>query len=94
MLGLHVVLIATDPPVAAGGIVVAGIGIGAMFPLTSALHVKASPLSADSALGQVLAVAAPGQYHHRSRLAKRSPLVWGPASLDLSTRDEPRDARR
>lgn len=40
---------------------VAGIGIGAMFPLTSALHVKASALSADGALGQVLAVAAPGQ---------------------------------
>jgi fucose permease len=47
--------------VAAVGIATAGIGIGAMFPLTSALHVKASPLDADRALGQVLAVAAPGQ---------------------------------
>jgi hypothetical protein len=32
-----------------------------MFPLTSALHVKGSPRSADGALGQVLTVAAPGQ---------------------------------
>jgi fucose permease len=61
LLGLPVLLIATDPRVAAVGIAVAGIGIGAMFPLTSALHVAASPLSADGALGQVLTVAAPGQ---------------------------------
>src|SRR3954447_3614066 len=61
LLGLPVLLIATDAPVAAVGIAVAGIGIGAMFPLTSALHVKASALSADGAMGQVLAVAAPGQ---------------------------------
>jgi fucose permease len=61
LLGLPVLLIAPDAPIAAVGIVVAGIGIGAMFPLTSALHVKGSPHSADSALGQVLAVAAPGQ---------------------------------
>ena len=32
-----------------------------MFPLTSALHVKASALSADGAVGQVLTFAAPGQ---------------------------------
>jgi fucose permease len=61
MLGLPVLLTATNAPVASLGIALAGIGIGAMFPLISALHVKASPLSADSALGQVLAVAAPGQ---------------------------------
>jgi fucose permease len=61
LLGLPVLLMATDAPIAAVGIALAGIGIGAMFPLTSALHVKASPHSADSALGQVLAVAAPGQ---------------------------------
>src|SRR3954454_964345 len=61
LLGLPVLLIATDAPVAAVGIAVAGIGIGAMFPLTSALHVKASALSADGAMGQVLPVAAPGQ---------------------------------
>src|SRR3954454_8121516 len=61
LLGVPVLLIATNAAVAVAGIAVAGIGIGAMFPLTSALHVKASPLSADGALGQVWAVAAPGQ---------------------------------
>jgi fucose permease len=61
LLGLPFLLIASDAAVAAIGIAVAGIGIGATFPLTSALHVKASPLSADGALGQVLTVAAPGQ---------------------------------
>jgi fucose permease len=61
LLGMPALLLATDALVAAVGIAVTGIGIGMMFPLTSALHVKASPLSADSAVGQVLAVAAPGQ---------------------------------
>ena len=61
LLGLPVLLMATDAPVAAVGIAVAGLGIGAMFPLTSALHIKVSPLGADRALGQVLTVAAPGQ---------------------------------
>jgi fucose permease len=61
LLGLPVLLIANTAAVAGVGIAIAGIGIGAMFPLTSALHVKASALSADGALGQVLAVAAPGQ---------------------------------
>jgi fucose permease len=61
LLGLPVLLIATNGLVAAIGIAVAGIGIGAMFPLTSALHIEASSLSANGALGQVLAVAAPGQ---------------------------------
>jgi fucose permease len=61
LIGLPILLIATNAPVAAVGIAVAGIGIGATFPLTSALHVKNSPLGADGALGQVLAVAAPGQ---------------------------------
>ncbi len=61
LLGLPALLLATDAATAAAGIAVTGIGIGAMFPLTSALHVQASPLSADRALGQVLTVAAPGQ---------------------------------
>lgn len=43
LLGLPVLLTATDAPIAAVGIAVPGIGIGAMFPLTSALHVKSSP---------------------------------------------------
>lgn len=61
LLGLPVLLSTTGEAGAAVGIVVAGIGIGAMFPLTSALHVKASPRGADSALGEVLAIAAIGQ---------------------------------
>ena len=61
LLGLPVLLLATAASTAAIGIAVTGLGIGAMFPLTSALHVKASALSADGALGQVLTVAAPGQ---------------------------------
>lgn len=61
LLGLPVLLSATGAAGAGVGIAVAGIGIGAMFPLTSALHVKASPRSADSALGEVLAIAAIGQ---------------------------------
>jgi fucose permease len=61
LLGLPALLLATDVPVAAAGIAVTGLGIGALFPLTSALHIQASSLSADSALGQVLTVAAPGQ---------------------------------
>jgi fucose permease len=61
LLGLPVLLSATGLPAAAVGITLAGIGIGAMFPLTSALHVKASPRGADGALGQVLAVASIGQ---------------------------------
>ena len=61
LLGLPVLLAATGAAGAAVGIAVAGIGIGAMFPLTSALHVKASPRSADSALGEVLTIAAIGQ---------------------------------
>jgi fucose permease len=61
LLGLPFLLAATGFGVAAAGIALTGIAIGAMFPLTSALHVKASALSADSALGQVLAVASLGQ---------------------------------
>jgi MFS family permease len=61
LVGLIVILIAGEAAVAAAGIAVAGVGIGAMFPLTSVLHVNSSPLSSDRALGQVLAVAAPGQ---------------------------------
>jgi fucose permease len=61
LVGLPALLLATSTPVAAVGIAVVGTGIGATFPLASALHVQASPLTADGALGQVLAVAAPGQ---------------------------------
>src|SRR4051794_20834824 len=49
MLGLPILLAATDAAIAAVGIALAGVGIGAMFPLTSSLHVRASPLGADGA---------------------------------------------
>ncbi|HEX5194187.1 MAG TPA: MFS transporter [Solirubrobacteraceae bacterium] len=56
-----ILLTATGGGVAAVGIALAGLGVGATFPLTSALHISASPRSADSALGQVLGVASIGQ---------------------------------
>jgi fucose permease len=61
LLGLPILLVATDATVAAGGVVVAGAGIGAAFPLTSSLHVGSSPRPADAAMGEILAVAAIGQ---------------------------------
>jgi MFS family permease len=61
LVGMPILLAATNLAVAAIGIAIAGIGIGAMFPLTSSVHIKASGRSADSALGQVLAVASAGQ---------------------------------
>ena len=36
-------------------------GVGAMFPLASSLHVGASSRNADGAIGQVLSIAALGQ---------------------------------
>jgi MFS family permease len=36
-------------------------GIGATFPLISAMHIESSPRGSDQALGQILAVAAVGQ---------------------------------
>lgn len=59
--GLPILLLATTAAVAILGFAVAGVGIGAMFPLTAALHVGDSPDSADAALGQVLVVSAIGQ---------------------------------
>ena len=46
---------------AALGLVLTGIGVGAMFPLASAMHVGASPRGADAAIGQVFAAASIGQ---------------------------------
>ena len=61
MVGAPLLLLAHGPALAIAGIVVTGIGMGATFPLTSSLHVQASSISADAAMGQVLAVAAIGQ---------------------------------
>jgi fucose permease len=61
LIGLPVLLAAHGAAAAALGIAVSGAGIGAMFPLTSSLHVGASPRTADGALGEILAVASVGQ---------------------------------
>ena len=61
LVGLPILLVATNAGVAALGVVVAGAGIGAAFPLTSSLHVGVSPRPADAAMGEILAVAAIGQ---------------------------------
>ncbi|MFZ0089543.1 MAG: MFS transporter [Solirubrobacteraceae bacterium] len=61
LAGLPCLLAATSATAAVPGIALAGTGIGVLFPLTSALHVQASGHTADSALGEILAVAALGQ---------------------------------
>lgn len=43
------------------GLAVAGIGIGATFPLAASVHVGASPRTADEALGEILTVAGVGE---------------------------------
>lgn len=59
--GLPSLLAATSATAAVPGIVLAGTGIGALFPLTSSLHVQASRRAADTALGEILTIAALGQ---------------------------------
>lgn len=61
LVGLPILLSATDASVAAVGVSLAGVGVGAMFPLTSSLHVGVSPRHADIAIGQLLSIAAIGQ---------------------------------
>jgi MFS family permease len=61
LAGLPCLLAATSASLAVPGILLAGAGIAALFPLASALHVQASGRTADSALGQTLTVAAGGQ---------------------------------
>jgi MFS family permease len=61
LTGLPCLLAATSATAAVPGIVLIGAGIGALFPLTSSLHVQASRHTADSALGEILAVAALGE---------------------------------
>jgi MFS family permease len=59
--GLPLLLAASQAVIAAFAITVAGIGIGATFPLTSSLHVGASDRTSTVAVGQVMATAAIGQ---------------------------------
>jgi len=61
LVGLPFLLTADGATAAIVGIILTGAGIGALFPLTSSLHVQASGRTADSALGEILAVAALGQ---------------------------------
>jgi MFS family permease len=61
MIGLPFLIAAQAAGPATLGFVITGMGIGALFPLTSSLHVGRSRLTADAALGQILVVAAFGQ---------------------------------
>jgi MFS family permease len=61
VLGLPILLTAQNAYTAELGLAIAGVGIAATFPLTSALHVATSRHGADAAMGQVLAIASVGQ---------------------------------
>jgi MFS family permease len=61
LAGLPCLLAATSATAALPGIFLAGAGIGALFPLTSSLHIQASGRTADSALGEILTVASLGE---------------------------------
>jgi MFS family permease len=61
LAGLPFLLGATSAAAVVPGIILAGTGIGALFPLTSSLHIQASGRTADGALGQTMTVAAFGQ---------------------------------
>jgi MFS family permease len=60
-VGLPFLLAAEDAVIAAVGIAIVGAGIGATFPLASALHIQISGLESDHALGQTLATTSIGQ---------------------------------
>jgi len=70
LAGMPILLAATDAAEASVGIALVGVGIGATFPLTSSLHVAASSGPADTAVGQVLVVAAIGQILGPSSVAE------------------------
>ena len=59
--GLPPLLAASGPILASAAVAVTGLGVGATFPLTSSLHVAASPGTSTSAVGQVMATASLGQ---------------------------------
>ena len=61
LVGLPILLTAHGVAVAAVGIALTGMAIGAMFPLTSSIHVGVSARDADGAIGQVLGIASIGQ---------------------------------
>lgn len=59
--GLPVLLAASGTGVAVAGVALTGVGIGALFPLASALHVQARGGRSDGSLAEILSVAAIGQ---------------------------------
>jgi MFS family permease len=59
--GFPLLLAAHGAVLAGCGVAVCGVGIGAMFPLTSSLHVGSSGRTSTAAVGQVMAMAAIGQ---------------------------------
>jgi MFS family permease len=61
LFGLPILLTAQNGYTAELGLAIAGVGIAATFPLTSAMHVATSRQGADAAMGQVLAIASVGQ---------------------------------
>ncbi len=61
LVGLPILLAARGAAIAAVGLALTGIAIGAMFPLTSSVHVGMSSRNADGAIGQVLGIASIGQ---------------------------------
>jgi fucose permease len=61
LAGLPFLIGAAGAAIAALGLVLTGMAIGALFPLTSSLHIGASSRNADGAMGEVLATAAIGQ---------------------------------
>jgi MFS family permease len=61
LIGVGVLLSATDIAVALVGIGLAGAGIGANFPLISSLYVSNDERHSDAALGDVLTIASAGQ---------------------------------
>jgi MFS family permease len=61
LAGMPPLLAAGGAAAATAGLVLVGTGVGALFPLASSIHVAASSRGADSALGQVLTIAALGQ---------------------------------
>lgn len=68
-------LAASDVAVAGVGMFLTGVGVGvgAMFPLTSSLHVGVSSHNADGAIGQVLALASIGQIPRSARSGSDRP---------------------
>ena len=89
LLGLPLLLTAQSAVTAALGLAVAGAGIAATFPLTSALHVATSQHGADAAMGQVLAIASVGQMCRPARRRRARPGIESADRADRTRRVHP-----